>query len=536
MHELLLLCIGLILSISLLVLLARKLRIAYPIFLVLAGLALGFLPGIPNVRINPDLVFLVILPPILFDAAQNTSWRAMWRWRRIILVMAIGFVLFTATAVAFVSCWLIPGFTLAEGFLLGAIISPPDAAAATAILQYVRLPKGLVSILEGESLLNDATSLTVFRFALAAILTSDFSWGNAIGGFVLVTLSGIAIGLAFGFIFYAIYRWLPTSSNLDFALSLVLPYLIYLTAEGLHSSGVLAVVAGGLFIAYQNHFIFSHSSRLKANAIWPAIVFILNAVVFFLIGLQLPDIAGMIKTVSLGHITTIALLIALLVVVIRMLSAYSSSVFTRFISKYITVAQGRPGWRNPTIIGWAGMRGVVSLASALAIPLMMPNGHAFPHRNMILFITFVVIIVTLVGQGSMLPWLIRKVKPEYLIDEDPDDQQLLRIDIHLLNAAMTHLENKYSDDVAANKLVRNKLELLRCKISLYRGTDTDEEKRKNLNKMLDRFKRVMVEVTEHQRKELHSFRHKDHYDDNVIALIERRLDLEEERLEEEESD
>lgn len=534
MHELLLICIGLILSISLLVLLARKLRIAYPIFLVLAGLALGFLPGIPNMRINPDLVFLVILPPILFDAAQNSSWRAMWRWRRIILVMAIGFVLFTATAVAFVACWLIPGFTLAEGFLLGAIISPPDAAAATAVLQYVRLPKGLVSILEGESLLNDATSLTVYRFALAAILTSNFSWGNAIGGFVLVSLSGIAIGLVFGLIFYAIYHWLPTSSNLDFALSLVLPYLIYLAAESVHSSGVLAVVAGGLFIAYQNHSIFSHSSRLKANAIWPAIVFILNAVIFFLIGLQLPDISRMIKAVSLGHSVVIALVITLTVIVVRMLSAYTSSVFTRFISRYITVAQNRPGWRNPTIIGWTGMRGVVSLASAIAIPLMMPSGRAFPHRDILLFITFVVIIVTLVGQGLMLPWLVHKVKPDYLIDESPDDQQLLQIDIQLMKAAKKHLESKYVDDVAANALVRNKLDLLRCKLTLYRDTDLDAEKRAELNRMLDRFKRVMVEVTEHQRKELHTFRHKEHFDDDVIALMERRLDLEEERLEDEE--
>jgi CPA1 family monovalent cation:H+ antiporter len=447
--------------------------------------------------------------------------------------MAIGFVLFTATAVAFVSCWLIPGFTLAQGFLLGAIISPPDAAAATAVLQYARLPKAMVSILEGESLLNDTTSLTVFRFALAAIMTSNFSWGHAITGFFLVTISGIAIGLLFGLVFYAIYKWLPTTSNLDFALSLVLPYLIYLTAEYFHSSGVLAVVSGGLFIAYQNHFIFSHSSRLKANAIWPAIVFILNAVIFFLIGLQLPEIADGIKTLSLLHSLFIALSIALVVILVRVCSGYISSVFTSFISRYITVAQSHPGWRNPTIIGWTGMRGVVSLASALAIPLLLPTGQHFPYRNLILFITFIVIIVTLVGQGLALPWIIRKVKPEFFPGEKPDDQQLLQIEIHILAAALTELQDKYKDDIEHNKLIRNKLDLLKCKTELYKGSDTDELKRSDLNAMNDRFKKVMVRIAEHQRKALHQFRHQDHFDDDIIALIERRLDLEEERLEEE---
>ncbi|WP_259071693.1 cation:proton antiporter [Mucilaginibacter sp. X4EP1] len=295
MHEILLLCLGLVLSVSLLVLLAQKLKIAYPIFLVAAGLLLGFIPGIPNTQINPDLVFLIILPPILYDAAQNTSWKALWRWRRIISAMALGFVLFTATSVALVSYYLIPGFTLAQGFLLGAIVSPPDAAAATAILRFVKLPKGLVSILEGESLLNDATSLTIFRFALLAIVSNQFTWQQAAGGFVLVVISGIVIGLAIAFIFYAVFRWLPTTANLNITLSIVLPYLIYVTAEALHSSGVLAVVSGGLFIAYQNHFVFSHSSRLRSNAIWSSLVFILNAVVFFLIGLQLPEILHSVK-------------------------------------------------------------------------------------------------------------------------------------------------------------------------------------------------------------------------------------------------
>jgi monovalent cation/hydrogen antiporter len=525
MHEILLLCLGLVLSVSFLVLLAQRLKIAYPIFLVIAGLVAGFIPGIPNTHINPDLVFLIILPPILYDAAQNTSWKALWYWRRIISVMALGFVLLTATSVALVSYYLIPGFTLAQGFLLGAIISPPDTAAASAILKFVKIPKSLASILEGESLLNDATSLTIFRFALLAIISNHFVWHEAAFGFVAVVVSGILIGVGIGFIFYAIFRWLPTTANLNITLSIVLPYLIYLTAEALHSSGVLAVVSGGLFIAYQNHFVFSHSSRLKSNAIWSALVFILNAVVFFLIGLQLPEIIHSVKDGALTESLIVALLISLVVILVRLFSGLFSSVFTKFIGRFITVAQRRPGWRNPLIISFMGMRGVVSLASALSIPLLLPGGQSFPNRDMILFITFVVIIITLVGQGLLLPWLIKKIKPQFTTGLKTDEQQILEIELQLYNSALAKLRETYPDDIIDNALLKNKHELYDFKVKLL----TDEKP----GELISRFKQVMIEITEHERRELHAFRKKNGYDDDVIRIIENRLDLEEERLEEE---
>ncbi|RFZ81366.1 Na+/H+ antiporter [Mucilaginibacter terrenus] len=529
MHEILLLCLGLILSVCFLIVLAKKLRIAYPIFLVIAGLAISFIPGIPVIKIDPDMVFLGILPPILYDAAQNTSWKALWKWRRIIIAMALGFVLFTAGTVAWVSWLIIPGFTLAQGFLLGAIISPPDAAAATAVLQFVKLPKGMVSILEGESLLNDATSLTVFRFALAAIISSNFVWYNAADGFVVVVISGIAIGLLLGFVFYAIYRWLPTNSNLDIAFALVLPYIIYLAAETVHSSGVLAVVSGGLFVSYKNHYVLTHSSRLKANAVWPSIVFILNAVIFFLIGLQLPAIIGGIGSMSFLDALKISLIITGVVIVSRLISALFAGWFTSFIGKYITVAQRKPGWRNPLTLSWIGMRGVVSLASALAIPLMI-NGHAFPHRQLILFITFVVIIVTLVGQGFTLPAVIKLVKPENLPDEMTEEHQVVKIEQKMLAEAEKVLGGKYKDDVGANDLLSCRLDIIRYKKELYEGAAGDDQKLAEANKMFKRFKAVMVDVIESERSALHAFRTTDGYDDDVITRIENRLDLEEEGL------
>jgi CPA1 family monovalent cation:H+ antiporter len=533
MDEILLLCLGLILSVSFLVVLAKKLKVAYPIFLVIAGLAICFVPGIPHVHIDPKLVFLVILPPILYDAANNTSWKALWKWRRIITVMALGFVLLTATAVAWVSYMLIPGFTLAEGFLLGAIISPPDAAAATSVLQFTKLPKGIVAVLEGESLLNDATSLTIFRFALAAIISGSFVWHQAALGFILVTISGIGIGLLLGLIFYAIYRWMPTNSNLDIAFSLVLPYLVYTIAEALGSSGVLAVVSTGLFISYRNHFVLSHSSRLKSNAVWPAIVFILNAVVFFLIGLQLPEIISGIKSIALLDAFKMAFLITVVVILVRMFSGQFSSLFTRFISRYITVAQSNPGWRNPLIVSWIGMRGVVSLASALSIPLLLPDGHAFPFRNLILFITFMVIIVTLVIQGFTLPWMVKWIKPEFMDIEKAEEQQALEIECALLSAAVDELTTKYPTDLENNGLLKNKQELLKLKTRLYSTANADENKRYSANKIIKQFKKVMTAIIEHERRELHTFRRKEGFDDDVIRIIENRLDLEEEGLQRE---
>jgi Na+/H+ antiporter len=531
MYEIVLLCLSLIFSVCFLVLIAQKIKIAYPIFLVLAGLIISFIPGIPNVSISPDVVFLIILPPILYDASQNMSLKGLWKWRRIITGMALGFVLFTATMVAFVSYWLIPGFTLAQGFLLGAIISPPDSAAAAAILRYTPISKSMRNILEGESLLNDATSLTLFRFALVAIATNHFVWYQAAGSFVLVSVSGIVIGLVFGLLFYAISKWLPTTSNIDIAFSITIPYILYLTAESFHSSGVLAVVSGGIFIAYQNHFVFSHKSRLKSGAWWSSIVFILNAVIFFLIGLQLPNITRAIQSMSFGNALKIALLISCVVIAARMIAGAFTSVFTRFIGAYITVAYRYPGWRNPIVLGWIGMRGVVSLASALSIPLLLGD-KPFPNRNLILFITFIVIIVTLVGQGLMLPWLIKIVKPEAPPSAKTEDQQMMEIELALNQAAVDDMQHHYAEDMQCNPLLKHKYEFLQNKTKLLRQSNEGDGSRKKAVSLIEHFKTIMMKVTEKERNKLHLFRRHEEYDDDIIRIIENRLDLEEERLEE----
>ncbi|QDK79373.1 Na+/H+ antiporter [Spirosoma sp. KCTC 42546] len=527
MHQTLLLCLALMLAVSLLVMVGQRLRIPVPIFLVLSGLAVSLVPGIPRIEIDPELIFLIFLPPLLYEAAWFTSWKEFWRWRRIILVLAFGLVIFTAFAVAYVSSAVMPGFTLALGFLLGGIISPPDAVAATSVLKEVNISKTAVSILEGESLVNDAASLIVFRFALAAILSGSFVWQEASVNFLMVTLLGVFIGLAVACVFYAIHRWLPTSTRISILLTFLAPYIMYMTAEEFHVSGVMAVVSGGLFLSNQSHIILNHSSRIQGTGMWATVVFALNGLVFILIGLELPVIINGLDGYSKTEAVLYALLITGVVIVTRMVFTISASYFTRFIGKYITVAQRNPGLRGPIVLGWAGMRGVVSLASALSVPLAMGNGEPFPHRNLILFITFVVILVTLVFQGLTLPLVIRWVQPKDLTDRIPEDEQESKIRIKLLKVALKHLQENYAEESSNNELVENLKNRMESDLhQTKRHLDSVESDGENIAQ----YNEIIADIIRVKRDMLHQLRSKQEFDDEVIRKEEARMDLEEEKI------
>ncbi|RYZ22825.1 MAG: Na+/H+ antiporter, partial [Chitinophagaceae bacterium] len=361
----------LILIILALVMLANRLRIAYPIILVLGGLALSFTAAFSHITIDPELVFFIFLPPLLYEAAWQTSWKQFWKWRRVIASFAFPIVIITSCAIAFISNALIPGFTLALGFLLGGIISPPDAVSATTILRRVNVPKSMVSVLEGESLLNDASSLIVYRFALAAVLTGQFHLSEATTSFFLVIVMGALIGLFVAFVFYAIHRWLPTTPAIEIILTLVGPYCMYYAAEHFHYSGVLVVVCGGLLLSHKRHSMLSYRSRIEGVNVWSSIVFVMNGLIFMLIGLQLPIITQQLGDIGLTTAVKYGLLISLALIVTRLLCAFGAALFTRIASRFITVADPNPGWKSPLIAGWAGMRGVVSLAAALSIPVVI---------------------------------------------------------------------------------------------------------------------------------------------------------------------
>ncbi|GAB3586502.1 cation:proton antiporter [Hymenobacter daeguensis] len=519
----------LVLIILALVMVAGKLRLAYPIVLVLGGLALSFTQVFANIKLDPEIVFLVFLPPLLYEAAWQVSWKEFWKWRRVITSFAFPVVIITSCIVAVVAHALIPGFTLALGFLLGGIVSPPDAISATTIMRNVKVPRQMVSIIEGESLLNDAASLIVFRFALAAVLTGQFAFSEAAGSFFLVIGLGTAIGLGIGLVFYAIHRYLPTTPSIDTVLTLLTPYCLYYAAEHFHYSGVLAVVSGGLLLSSKRHTMLSYRSRIESVDVWSVLSFVLNGLVFLLIGLELPTITRELDG-GLGPAIGYGLLVSLTLVVGRLLCSFGAVLFTMAASRFITVADARPGWRGPLVLGWAGMRGVVSLAAALSIPLLTPQGQPFPYRNLILFITFVVILVTLVFQGLTLPWLIRKAKLEDKYQTFSEQQQELILQKKLALQALRYVDSTTGPDGQPHGYLQN----LRARLQLDAAFFTHELETPTgpPDDTLHHFHQHYLALLDQQRTLLHEMNHRMEFDEEVIRKYLTILDLEEYKLRE----
>lgn len=522
--------IYLVLIILALVMLANKLKIAYPIILVLGGLILSFTKAFSNVTIDPELVFFMFLPPLLYEAAWATSWKQFWKWRRVIMSFAFPIVILTSCVIAFVSNAFIPGFTLALGFLLGGIISPPDAISATTIMRKTKAPKGLVSIIEGESLLNDASSLIVFRFALAAVITGQFNFREASLDFLLVVIMGIIIGVAVGFIFYFVHRMLPTTSSIEIVLTLVTPYCMYYFAEAFHFSGVLAVVSGGLLLSSLRQSMLNYRSRIESVNVWTNFVFVLNGLVFILIGLQLPSITKQLgDDITLGKAIGYGVFISIALILTRFLCMFGAVLFTKFMSRFITVADDNPGWKVPIIGAWAGMRGVVSLAAALSIPLLI-NGQPFPYRNLILFITFIVILMTLVLQGLTLPWLIRKLHPDDKHSPISDREQELIIQKKLVMSSHKYLDERYGKERKNNKHLDNLLTMLKIDMDFFQQNFEDLIK-SNSNSVYE-FQNMYLEMLEHQRRLLNEMNQRTEFDEELIRKYMTLIDLEELKIRE----
>lgn len=528
-HENLLLIISLLFAVSMLVMLGQKLKISYPIFLVIGGLLISLIPGIPLIQMDPDMILTLFLPPILYEAAWYTSWREFWKWKRPITLLAFGLVFFTSTIIAYLTSSMIPGFTLALGFLLGGIISPPDAVAATSVLKGIKIPKRLVTILEGESLINDASSLIVFRVALVAVISGQFSLGETVADFFIVGSMGIVVGLVIAHILYAIHRFFPTTSNIDTALTLMSPYIMYIIAEHYHFSGVMAVVSGGLFLSYRSHELLSFSSRIQTTNVWATIIFILNGIIFILIGLELPTIVEGLDDSSLEQGIKYGLIISLITIAIRFIWVYPIAHIPRFLSKKIRETEPSPGWKGPLITSWAGMRGVVSLAAALSIPLTL-NGEAFPQRNLILLITFIVILITLVVQGLSLPLIIKLIKIEEIDDLIPEEEQTAHIKLRLMKASIAHLESNFQLEVQENELVSN------LKKRLENAAELTSERIESLECQTMNFEevhvyqRVYLDIINAQRIELGKIRKEKIFELEVIQKQQMELDFDESKL------
>jgi CPA1 family monovalent cation:H+ antiporter len=387
---------------------ARRLVVPVPIVLVLGGLALGLLPGVPDLRLEPDLVFLVFLPPILWSAAYGTSLREFKENLRPILQLAFGLVIATTVAIGTVAHALLPGIGWPAALALGAIVSPPDAVAATAMARRLGLPRRIVAILEGESLVNDASALMLYRTAVAAAAAGGFSLDAAAGQFVLAVVGGVLIGLAVAGAAIAMMRRLYDSFS-EIGLSLVAPYAAWLLAERIGASSVLACVAGGMYLRQHFSDVAQPATRVQARAVWQQLVFLLNGVVFILIGLQVGVLRG---TVLSGRMTTLlwqGLVVSLVAIGVRLVWVPLAILVPPRLFASVRRREPPSSAREVLLIGWTGLRGVVSLAAALALPFATADGRPFPHRAEIVVITFVVILVTLVLQGLSLPPLVRRL-------------------------------------------------------------------------------------------------------------------------------
>jgi CPA1 family monovalent cation:H+ antiporter len=512
--------VGLLLAVAVLALLARRLHIPYPIFFLVGGLLIGWIPGIPPVRLNPDLVFLFFLPPLLFPAALFTSWRDFRANLRPISLLAVGLVLFTTVIVA----WLAHHFMklpLAAGFVLGAIVSPPDAIAATAIAERLNVPRRIVTILEGESLVNDATALIAYRFAVAAALTGSFSLVSASAQFFIVGIGGILVGLAVGWLAVWFHKRVD-DAPIEITVSLLTPFVAYLSAERLGISGVLAVVSAGLYLGWRMPEILSYRTRLQAGPVWEMLEFLLNGFVFILIGLQLPEVlSGLPESdYSFGKLVGYALIISLAVIVIRMLWVFPAAYLPRLLFKKIRAKDPYPNWRHVTIIGWTGMRGVVSLAAALALK------ENFPGRDLILFLTFVVIFATLVLQGLSLPWLIRRLG---IKDDGSARKEELEARLKANRAALDHLK-KIAE---SNPAKADALERLRVEYEDHiRQVEGDEPKNAGtpLRLFSSEYERLSHEALQEERKTILQLRNESVISDEVLRRIQRDIDLAEIRL------
>lgn len=511
-----------IVLIILLIMLGNKIKVAYPVLLVLAGLLVSIIPGIPPLKIDPELIFVIFLPPLLYEAAWANSWKELWHWRRIIGSFAFVVVFLTAISVAVVSNAYIPGFTLALGFVLGGIVSPPDAVSASAILKFVKVPKRMSSILEGESLLNDASSLIIFSFAMIAVHTGKFVWYNAALSFVWMVFGGVGIGLLVGWIFMKAHKLLPTDVNMDIILTFVTPYAMYIAAEEVHSSGVLAVVAGGLFLSYHRHEFLNGSSRLRGENVWQSFVFLLNGIVFLLIGLDLPEIIAGLKGEGIGfyEATGYGLLICLVLIAGRMLAAYGAVIVTKIASNFITVADKNPGYKAPLILGWTGMRGVVSLAAALSIPVAFSDGMIFPQRNLILYITFVVILVTLVVQGLTLPMLIKKIKLPVFNDHIPEEEAEEHIRKSMAEESLNYLNQNYKAELQQNDWLKKLAHQWQNQLKPDEPATLPEEVREIYKNILEKQRQFLLQTNKKEQR----------IDEEVIRKFLHQIDLEEEKL------
>lgn len=511
-------------SVAGLALLARRIGIAYPIILVIGGLAFSLIPHIPHVELNPNVVIYVFLPPLLFSAAFHTSWRDFVNNIVSIVLLAFGLVGFTILGVAGTTQYLIPGFDWKLGLVLGSVVATTDAIAATATAKRLGLPRNITDILEAESLVNDGSGLVALKFTLAMVVSGVTpSVISGTGTLLYLVFIAVVIGLIVGVIMHSVQKRID-DAPVEITISLVTPYIAYLAAEYARCSGVLATLACGIYLGRRSSGFYSLHARIEASGFWRSLDFMLNGMVFLLLGLQLPIILSEISGLSRSHLILAGALFSGIVILLRMLWVFPGAWISAQIQRHLL--RQKVDFVSPRqvfLVGWAGMRGVLALAAALSIPTHLSDGSRFPERNMIIFLTFCAIFATLVLQGLSMPWLIRRLG---LVGSRLSQQEEIRARREMINAALRRLQDLRRESKSSKLEVLEQLEsYYRRRLARIDYYSSDEPGRGSADLQFERQRSIAQELRNAERATLLRLRAANQIHDEVLRNLEYELDL-----------
>jgi len=517
--------LALLVSIAALLVLAPFLRVPYPILLVLGGLAISFVPGIPTITLPPDIVLVALLPPLLYLAAFYTSLRDLRQNVVPISALAIGLVVATMVGVAVVAHTMIPDFPWGPAFVLGAVVSPTDPIAAVAIARRLGVPHRVVAIVEGESLVNDGSALVLYRVAVVAVVSGAFSILDAGLRFVWTAAGGFAVGLVIAYLIAAVRRRLD-NPPVEVTISLLSGYFAYLPAAALGVSGVLSVVTVGVYMGWRTPELTSVQTRLDGAAAWQIVTFVVNALLFGLVGLQLNHILDSLSSRSASELVADAVLVGLAVIVVRIIWIFPLSYVPWILWGRSERHEPAPPWQRPAVVSWMGLRGAVTLAAALAIPLSTDAGDPFPERNLIIYLAFAVILATLVFQGLTLPFVIRTLGVEA---DDVSVKEESEARIKAADAAIARLDELAGEDWVRPDTVerlRGLMDFRRNRFAARFSADDDSA----IEERSQAYQRLLRELFNAERAAVLQLRRERKINDDVMARVTRDIDLEDARL------
>ena len=517
--------IGLLIAVVILVRISRLLELPPAILLLLGGLALSYIPPFGNLELSPEMVFTLFLPPLLFYAAYQTSWRDFKRNARPIGLLAVGLVIATTIIVGLTANALIPGLSLAAAFALGAIISPTDAIAATSITERIGVPRRIVTVLEGESLVNDATGIVAYRLAVAAVVTGSFSFLEAGQSFLFSSIGGILVGLIAGWLYVLLLKRFD-DAPVENTITVIAPFTAYIAAENLlHVSGVLAVVTAGLYFARRAPRIISSDTRLQGESFWQMLDFLFNGTLFLLLGLQLRRIVAGLGEASFAEALFYSIIISALTILVRIVWVYPATYLPRLLSKRLRARDPYPSWKPIFIVGWTGMRGAISLAAALSLPYTTASGAEFPQRNLIIFVSFAVILSTLIVQGLSLPPIIKWLGVR---GDDSTAREEAAARISVTKAALDKIKALEEAENAQPNVLRRIKSDYRNRLTATEAALADGEDACRVFYQTDR--NLRLEIVCAEREAWLDLRAKGEFHDHALRHVEHDIDLAEQQL------